>query len=354
MNFSLRGALARIKDSAWAITQIVLAATTAYLIARYGLGHPVPLLAVTVSISSLGFSRDTRPDRVLTTALAMVFGILISEVLLLSFGSGPVQLFVAIASSLVLARLISANPAFALTVSLQAVLVQLLQEPTGGVFARAIDGLIGGLVALLFTAMLPRNPIKLARNDAAKLFEVFIQTLAVMKSVLAKPDIALADEALEKIRATQPLVDNWRGSLESAAAISRISPFYRWAQKEVRDQSLVLEGMDLATRNLRVVTRRVDFLVRDLKPRPQLAELIEKIITAVRLIESSGDDFSVSQKARKYLTKLLKELDPKRFEPELTLSEAAVLMQFRPLAIDLCHAAGVDARKARELLPKVD
>lgn len=354
MNFSLRGAFARIKDSAWTITQIVLAATTAYLIARFGLGHPVPLLAVTVSISSLGFSRDTRPDRVLTTALAMVFGILISEILLLSFGSGPVQLFVAIASSLVLARLISANPAFALTVSLQAVLVQLLQEPTGGVFARAIDGVIGGLVALIFTAMLPRNPIKLARNDAAKLFEIFGETLSVMRMVLAKPDVVIADQALEKIRATQPLVDNWRGSLESAAAISRISPFYRWAQKEVRDQGLVLEGMDLATRNLRVVTRRVDYLVRDLKPRPQLAELIEKIITAVKLIESSGDDFSVSQKARKYLPKLIKELDPKRFEPALTLSEAAVLMQFRPLVIDLCHASGLDGVKARDLLPRVD
>ena len=354
MNFSLRGSLARIKDSAWTIVQIVLAATTAYLIARYGLGHPVPLLSVTVSISSLGFARDTRPDRVLTTALAMIFGILISELLLISFGSGPLQLFVAITSSLVLARLISANPAFALTVTLQAVLVQLLQEPTGGVFARALDGIVGGLVALAFTAMLPRNPIKLARQDASKLFVVFSQTLSLIQSVLAKPDIDLADQALEKIRATQPLVDNWRGSMESAAAITKISPFYRWAQKEVRDQALVLEGMDLATRNLRVVARRVDYLVRDLKPRPQLAELTSKIVTAVQLIESSADDFSVAQKARKYLTKLIKELDPKRFEPELTLSEAAVLMQYRPLVVDLCHAAGVAGTKARDLLPRVD
>lgn len=354
MNFSLFGALARIKDSAWTITQIVLAATTAYLIALYGLGHPVPLLAVTVAISSLGFSRDTRPDRVLSTALAMVFGIVISEVLLLSFGSGPAQLFFAITASLVIARLVSANPAFALTVTLQAVLVQLLQEPTGGVFARAIDGVIGGVVALLFTALIPRNPVKLARKDASKLFEIFGETLNAMQEVLRKPDIALADQALEKIRGTQPLVDNWRSSLESAAAISRISPFYRWAQKEVLDQRLVLEGMDLATRNLRVVARRVDYLVRDLRPRPQLADLAGKIITALALIERSADDFSVSQKARKYLTKLIKELDPKLFVPELTLSEAAVLMQFRPLVVDLCHAAGVDGTKARDLLPRVD
>lgn len=349
--FELRGGSARVKDSLWAIFQIAMATTTAYAIAYFGLGHPVPLLAVTVAISSLGLARDTRPDRVAATALAMTLGVGLSESLLLLFGAGSIQLLVAILLALLVARFISQSPAFALTAAIQAVLVQLLQVPSGGVYARVIDGIIGGLVALVFTALLPRNPIKLARADAAKLFAIFKDTLGDVRSVLLTPDVQLADSALDRIRTTQPLIDNWRASLESAIAIGKISPFYRWAKQQIKDQLVLMEGMDLATRNLRVVVRRVDFLVRDLRPRKELAQLVAKFLIAVDLLESSLDDFSLSPKARKYLVKLAPELG---VYPALPLSEQVIVLQLRPLFVDLCQASGIDIEKAKDLLPAVD
>lgn len=333
--------------------QLVLASICAYLIARYGLGHPVPLLAVTVALSSLGFARDTRPGRVATTALAMVMGVVLSETMLVLFGPGAAQLLIVILLALLLARLVSANPTFALTVAMQAVLVQLLDAPTGGDFARVIDGLIGGLVALAFTALVPRNPIRLSRADSRVLFATIKETLAKLREVLLTADKATADLALENIRQTQPLVDNWKSSLESAEAIAKISPFYRWAQKEVADQKVLFAGLDLATRNLRVITRRVDFLLEDQSPRPQLAAVIAKTLIAVDLLEQSLDDFSLRAKAQKYLLKLLKQLDPKSLG-EVGLSELVVFMQLRPMIVDLAIAAGVEPAKARELLPHVD
>ena len=333
--------------------QLVLASICAYLIARYGLGHPVPLLAVTVALSSLGFARDTRPGRVATTALAMVMGVVLSETMLVLFGPGAAQLLVVILLALLLARLVSANPTFALTVAMQAGLVQLLDAPTGGDFARVIDGLIGGLVALAFTALVPRNPIRLSRADSRVLFATIKETLAKLREVLLTADKATADLVLENIRQTQPLVDNWKSSLESAEAIAKISPFYRWAQKEVADQKVLFAGLDLATRNLRVITRRVDFLLEDQSPRPQLAAVIAKTLIAVDLLEQSLDDFSLRAKAQKYLLKLLKELDPKSLG-EVGLSELVVFMQLRPMIVDLAIAAGVEPAKARELLPHVD
>ena len=188
MKQAVNRALSRVKDSLWQIMQLVLASTIAYLIARYGLGHPVPLLAVTVAISSLGFVRDTRPGRVATTALAMVMGVVLSETMLVLFGPGALQLLVVILLALLLARFISPNPTFALTVAIQAVLVQLLEAPTGGDFARVIDGLIGGLVALAFTALVPRNPIRLARADSRLLFATIKETLAKLREVLLTAD----------------------------------------------------------------------------------------------------------------------------------------------------------------------
>lgn len=333
--------------------QLVLASSVAYLIARFGLGHPVPLLAVTVAISSLGFARDTRPGRVATTALAMVMGVVLSETSLALFGSGAAQLTAVILVALLLARLISPNPTFALTVAIQATLVQLLDAPTGGDFARVIDGLIGGLVALAFTALVPRNPIRLARADSRLLFATIKETLAKLREVLLTTDKLTADLALENFRQTQPLIDNWKSSLESAAAIAKVSPFYRWAQKEIDDQKVLFAGLDLATRNLRVITRRIDYVLQDQKPRPELAAVIAKALIAVDLLEQSLDDFSLRAKAQKYLLKLIRQLDPKTIEGA-GLSDQVVFMQIRPMIVDLAIAAGVEAEQARKLLPKVD
>lgn len=353
MNWSLSTALGRVKDSLWQIMQLVFASIVAYLIARYGFGHPVPLLAVTVAISSLGFARDTRPGRVATTALAMVMGVLLSETMLTLFGSGATQLSIVILLALFLARFISPNPIFALTVAIQAVLVQLLDAPTGGDFARVIDGLVGGLIALAFTALVPRNPIRLARADSRALFATIKETLAKLREVLLTTDQATADLALVNIRQTQPLVDNWKSSLESAAAIARVSPFYRWAQKEIADQALLFRGLDLATRNLRVITRRIDYVLKDQRSRPELAAVMSKALIAVDLLEQSLDDFSLRAKAQKYLLKLIKQLDPASLG-EVGLSDQVVFMQLRPMIVDLAVASGVEPLEAQKLLPKVD
>lgn len=325
-----------------------------YFIARYLVGHQVPLLAVTVAISSLGFTRDTRPQRVLSVSSAMVLGIAISEALLLSLGSGVLQLGFALLLALLVARFVSKNHSFALVVATQTVLVQLLQAPADGVFSRSIDGLLGGLIALAFTALVPKNPVKLVRKDAKALFAVFNSTLADLQSVLQKPDIVRADLALEKIRNTQPLIDAWREGLDSALAISKISPAYRWAGQELLEQQRVWNGMDHATRNLRVVTRRADFLIRDGKSRPELAKLFTLVQKAVELVERSTSDFSAAQTARKFLKKNSALLSPARLKTQLTISEIALLMQIRPLWVDLCLAAGMDAKEARGLLPDVD
>ncbi|MFN8085699.1 MAG: hypothetical protein U0Q04_01645 [Microbacterium sp.] len=85
---SPRRGLDRVRGSLGAIAQIVLAATGAFAFAHYVLGHPAPLLAATVTISSLGLVRDARPRRVAETVVGMVLGILIAELIVLVAGIG--------------------------------------------------------------------------------------------------------------------------------------------------------------------------------------------------------------------------------------------------------------------------
>jgi len=349
----LSASLSRLVDSLLPIAQIVAAATGAYAIAHFALGHAMPLLAATVTIAALGFVRDARPVRVLESAIGIVIGIAVSELLFLLVGRGVWQIAVVLAITLLAARFLSSSNAFAVAAGVQAMLVLILPVPDGGPFQRSLDGLIGGAVALLVTALIPRDPRRLARRDARRVFSVFTESLTALAAALDRADQPTAEHALERLRTTQPIIDAWGESLDSARAIARISPFQRRHSPELDAQARVLRGMDLATRNLRVIARRIDFLVRDGVPRPALASLIATTATSATLLGQSLDDPLLADTARGGLSGIASHLRPQTVVGDAEVTDSVVVLMLRPLLVDLLTAAGLDETKARALLPEV-
>ena len=351
LHWSLRESTHRVAQSVAPVVQIVLGSMAAFSIAHFGFGHKMPVLAVTLTISALGFTRDARPRRVLETAVGMVTGILTSEILLNLVGEGVWQLGLTLLLALFIARFLSASSAFALSAGIQSMLVFILVQPGEQAFSKTIDALLGAGMALAVTALIPRDPRGLARIDAGKLFDTFLDVLQSLKLALVQQDVTAADATLVKVRRTQPLVDNWRLSLDSAIAISRISPFLRKYRDELSGQVRLMRGMDLATRNLRVIVRRVDFLLRDTKPRPYLAELIDQIVDGTMLLKMGLEEPERLIEARELLLEVMHQLDPKKFGIADQLREASVLLLLRPLLIDLLCASGMTEEDARAELP---
>jgi len=353
LHWSLRESTRRVIESIAPALQITIGAVLAYSLAHYGLDHATPILALTVCITSLGFSRDARPRRIVQTAIGMVVGIAISDIALSLFGAGLVQIGLVLLVVLLAARFISGSSAFALTAGIQAMLVQVLPVPDGGVFVRTIDGLIGGLLAIIVTALIPRDPRGLARTDANKLFDFFIESLDSLRLALRDVNIQVSDAALKKVRRSQPLIDNWKMSLDSAVAISRISPFLNKYRDELKGQVRLMRGMDLATRNLRVVIRRVDFLLKDGNARAYLADLCDQLHSAVSLMREGLSEPEALENAQLELVEIIRQLDPKRFGIADQIREASVLLLLRPLVVDLLCATGMSEDEARAELPEV-
>jgi len=353
IKWNLKEALARVFDSIVPILQIIFAAAAGYSFSHWVLGHEVPLLSVTVTITALGFTRDARPRRVLETAAGMITGIALSESMLLAFGPGLVQMAVTLLICLLLARFISGSASFALTVGIQAMLVQLLQGPPGGIYTRSLDGIVGGAIALLVTALIPRDPRGIARKDAGKLFDVFIGSLESLMTATRDVNMAVADETLKQVRRTQPLIDNWRLSLDSAISISRVSPFLIKYRDELRGQVRLMRGMDLATRNLRVVARRIDFLLRDGQKRPHLADLFEQLLVGANLLEKGLREPEALAEAQEVFLVVMHQLDPKKFGLADQIREASVVLLLRPMLVDLLCASGMSEEDAREELPEI-
>ena len=353
INWTFRASIQRVRESLPPILQIVIAASVAFSVAYHLLGHQHPIFAVTVTIASLGFTRDARIRRVTETAFGMTAGIALSEVMLNTIGQGVWQMGLVLFIALTTARFLSGTAAFSLTVGIQAMLVYIMPAPDGGVFIRSFDALIGGAVALIFTAFIPRDPIGMASRDADKLFAVFLDAVDALKIAVRSLDVKVVDAALVRVRASQPLVDNWRMSLDSAISVSRISPFLRRHRKELSSQVRLMRGMDLATRNLRVVVRRVDFLIRDGQSRPYLADLFEQIAAATALLAKGLESTDALKDAREQFVVITHQLDPKKFGIADDVREASVLLLLRPLLIDLLCASGMTEEQARNELPEI-
>lgn len=351
--FDLRAPGQRVIESLVPALQIVIAASAAYAFARYGLDHPVPLIAVTVTISTLGFARDARPIRVLETAIGIVIGIALSEALLLTVGQGVWQLALVLLVTLVVARALSPSNAFAVAAGVQAILVMLLPAPPGGPFVRSIDGIVGGIVALLVTALVPRDSRRFTRRDARALFASLTDALGSLVVALDKADQPAAEHALERLRSTQPIIDNWAASVDSGVAIARISPFLYRRRPDLQAQARVLRGMDLATRNLRVIARRIDFLVRDDVPRPVIGSIMASLTTSVELLGQSLDDPLLADTVRVGLVAVAERLRPDTVVKGAPVTDSVVILMMRPLLVDLLMAADFPAEKARALLPEV-
>jgi uncharacterized membrane protein YgaE (UPF0421/DUF939 family) len=350
LRLGLRHTLKRVWNSTPAAVQITVAAVAAYAIGRYLVGHELPLIAVTVTITTLGFSRDARPRRVFETVIGILVGILLSALLVLGIGRGVWQLGLVLVVSLLVGRALSRDPAVAVAAAVQAALVVVLPDPEGGPFMRGVDGAIGGAVALLATALLPRDPRGAARRDARALLAVLEEGTITAADALRRGEELTAEVALTRLRSTQALVDDWATSQDSAIAISRISPFLRRRLPELRAQGRLLQAADLAARNLRLIARRIDFLVRDGQPREQLADVLAEAATAIRELRDSVTTPALLGDARSRLERLAARLDPAALTTG-DVTDAALVLMIRPLVVDLLTGAGVDPAAARALLP---
>ncbi|WP_231637193.1 FUSC family protein [Microbacterium sp. No. 7] len=341
---------ARVRGTVPATVQIAVAATVAFVVAHYVLGHESPLLAGTVTISSLGLVRDARPIRVLETVVGMVLGIFVAETIVLLAGAGWWQLAMALILTILIARFLSSHASFAIAAAIQSFIV--LALPASGVpYLRLLDGLVGAAAALLATVLIPRNPVRAVTADGHVLFARFEAASRAVVQGLRRGDRHRAERGLERARATQAAVDAWAESLDSGAAVARISPLLRRQRSELARQQRVLANMDYAVRNLRVIARRAAYLCDDGTARPVPADLLAELVRGADLIAQSLTDIAYEPAAQSALRAVATRLHPEAIAGA-SLGEANLIGALRPLAVDLLTASGVPPSEARAALPR--
>jgi len=348
----LRDGSHRVVESLPAIIQIIVAVVIAYSVTYWLLGHQLPILAVTVTITSLGLTRDARPRRVAESLLGIILGVAVSEATALVVGRGVWQLAVLLLVVFVVGRFVSVNPQFAVVAAVPSALAMMLPAPDGG-FGRTLDAVIAGIVALLVTALIPRDPGRTAARDRQAVFAVLIESTGSIARSLRDGDEAAGELALSRLRRASPQFDAWKQSLDTAIAVARISPFLRGRLPELRRNARAVEAVDFSIRHLRTIARRSHYIVRDGVPRPGLADALTTVATGIGMLGEELRDPQAAGAARSVLTDLARRLDPTVLMPDAGLADASTLLLLRPLVVDLLVGTGMPYDEALKLLPQI-
>lgn len=358
-----RSGLRRARESVVPALQMSVGSVAAYAIAQELLGHEGPIFAATSTIVVLGFSHDPRLRRVLEVAVGCTIGILIGDLLLGAFGEGLWQATTVLLTAILLARFLDSGSLFSTQMAIQSVLVVLLPVPAGGPFTRSIDALVGGAVALMLTALVPRDPRREPHTDVRKVLAELAKILRSSAVALETDDARTAWYALARARKAQPLVDELQASLPAAQEVARLAPAYRRHRTELEDLNRSLDFIDRALRDSDALVRRLASAIDNAALSNEAMESLQGLLTdAAEAVETFGRALTEPaagggaeldmRRTREELIAIAARLHPKPLGVHGLEGEGVILL-LRPLMVDLLEATGMSHRTASDHLPRL-
>lgn len=335
-------------NSRWFV-QAALATALAWAAAIALFGHPRPIFAPVTALIVVSTTLGQRRRYAVEMVVGIALGIGIADVLFVLIGSGTLQIAAIVGGAMVVAVALGGSGVLVSEAAVSALLVVTIQPPSSGLSGtRFLDSLLGGLIALAITSLLPRNPVRAARRAAALPFAQIVATLEDVALALERADVMLAQRALARARAVDA------GAFEQAVAAGRetlqLAPFARATRARFTSYVRAQAQIDTTITSVESLSRGV---VRALKfgdnvPAP-MPEAIRDLSSAVRRLEESLDDpsgeVSVREPARRAAAQATIVL-----EQTGNLSANAIVVQVRAAAVDLLRGSGMTGEDAERFV----
>lgn len=347
---SARARAERLRDTARAILQATLAATVAWLLATELVGHSRPFFAPVAAMITLGLTQGQRGRRAIEVVLGVTLGIAVADLLVIALGTGWWQLALVVSLAMSIALLLGSGQLFAQQAAVSAALVATLQPPDGGVsFARAIDALLGGSVALAVSALvLPAHPGRIVREAAAPVLAELAAVLEDVADALAARSREDAQAALHRGRRIDELARNLDEALVVGRETALLAPPRRRLLGTVDVYADAAAQIDLAVRNARVLARAARRAIDlDENVPPEVADALRELAAAVRGLGEALDDPGLAEAVRE---PALRAAGRATLVLERTgnMSVSVIVGQIRSTAVDLLRGAGMSYDEAAE------
>jgi uncharacterized membrane protein YgaE (UPF0421/DUF939 family) len=347
---SMRTRLERLRLSWRSVLQAGVAAGAAWVVATDVFGHRDPFFAPVSAIITLGLTISQRGRRAVEVAIGVAVGIAVGDLLVLAIGSGPAQLAMVVMLATALALFLGSGQMLATQAAVSAALVATIQPPTDGVtFARFLDALAGGTIALIVNGLvLPADPVAMMRRAARPLLEELAATLDDVAAAIVERDRDMAEQALRRARGIDELSVHFSEAVDVSRETTRYAPPRRRLRNRVETYAGAAAHIDLAVRNVRVLARGTIRAVRlDENVPPAVADAVQDLAAAVRALAGALDGSEAMKHVREHALRAAATATLV-LESTGNLSVSVIVGQVRSTATDLLAGAGMEPGAAVE------
>jgi len=336
---------ARLRANAAWCAQAALATAAAWVLAQQVFGHERPIFAPVAALIGVSASLGQRRRATIEMMLGIALGIGVADALVVLIGDGPLQIAAVVTLAMVAAIVLGGSPVLVGEAAASALLVVTIQLPGSGLSGvRFLDSLLGGVVAILVTSILPRNPVMAVRRAVAPLLAEIAGVLDDVARALERRDAEVAERALDRARRIRlgPL----REAVAAGHEMLRLAPFRRGTREHFGRYAAAADQIEAAVTSVEALSRSA---VRGLRigdnvpaPVPDAArDLAEAVRTLDAYLDDPGGAPVVSEPAVRAAAQATVVL-----EQTANLSVSAIVVQIRAAAVDLLRGWGLSREEA--------
>lgn len=306
-----------------------------------------PFFAPVAALITLGLTGGERSRRALEVAAGVTVGIAVADSLVHLVGSGVLQLTLIVLLTMGVAVLLGGGHLAITQAGVSAAFVVTLEQPDGFVFDRTGHAAIGCASALLISfVVLPVNPLRLVRGAAGPVLRELAGTIDDIAVALERGDLALAQAALDRARAADPLAQDFAEALSAGRETAQAALPRRRARAPIAVYAHAAAHLDLAVRNTRVLARSTirALELRDHVP-PGATESLHELALAVRELEPWLNDPTNVSSTQEHAAHAARHASAV-LEQTANLSISVIVGGVRSAAVDILRATGLGRDEA--------
>jgi uncharacterized membrane protein YgaE (UPF0421/DUF939 family) len=344
-----------LRSKAYLIGQCALSAAVAYAIARYVFDVAVPLFAPVAAMVTLGMTHGQRLRRALEITVGVAVGVFVGELVVSWAGMGWWQVALIVGVSMTLAALLDVGPLLITQAGIQGLIVALLAADSTLAFGRWFEALIGCTVGLVFASVVPTSTVLRPRARAISLVRDVSDVLSRTAAAMDEQDVESIEKALVDARGTETALAALRGATADSREILRLTPLSRERRAAIATVSALLEPLDRAIRNLRVLNRRaaVSLQTGEHTP-PAYVEAVAHLAVATELVVHHIENGRPPGGLRPALLAIARETAARA--PGASLSAEVIRAQVRSMLVDYLMIVGDSFEEAQRQVrsPRAD
>ncbi|MGW5669215.1 FUSC family protein [Micromonospora sp. NPDC003776] len=350
----LRDRLRRARAGVGLAVQAGLAAGLAWWVTGELLGVPKPVFAPISAVVTLAASVGQRLRRTVELVIGVAVGILIGDLLIYLLGTGAWQLGLVVVLAVLVAAFVGRSPALVVQAGATAVLIGTLSPSVPNLeVPRFIDALVGGVVALVVTAvLLPVNPLRAINRAAGPALDLLVDQLEATAAALRQRDAGRARTALDRLRNNKKELGAFGEAAQGAQEAIRLSPVYwRAGEGPLGRYAQAVTPVDRAMRNSGTLIRRAVTLIEDGEPIPDhLLDAVSTLADAVRTLRREFVRGAAQPDRTRERALRAVALAGHAYRCGVGFSGAVVVAQLRTTVSDLLVATDLSQDDANELV----